>query len=108
MSALSVRNVGKRYRLRRETGMLTKELLLRLLRRYQVEGFWALEGISFDVEAGESLGIIGPNGSGKSTLLKIIAGITAATEGEVSVQGRVASLLELGTGFHPYLTGREN
>ena len=108
MSALSVRNVGKRYRLRRETGMLTKELLLRLLRRYQVEGFWALEGISFDVEAGESLGIIGPNGSGKSTLLKIIAGITAATEGEVSVQGRVVSLLELGTGFHPYLTGREN
>jgi ABC-type polysaccharide/polyol phosphate transport system ATPase subunit len=108
MSMLSVRNVGKQYRLRRETRMFTNELLRRLLRRYRAAEFWALKGIAFDVEAGESLGIIGPNGSGKSTLLRIIAGVTECTEGEVSVQGRVASLLELGAGFHPYLTGREN
>jgi len=108
MSVLTLRDVGKKYRLRRETGMLTKELLLRLLRRHKAEEFWALKGISLDVEAGESLGIIGPNGSGKSTLLKLIAGVTSPTEGEISLQGRVSSLLELGAGFHPYLTGREN
>jgi ABC-type polysaccharide/polyol phosphate transport system ATPase subunit len=108
MSLLSVRNLGKRYRLRRDTRMLTKEVLLRLLRRPKDEEFWALEGIDLEVDAGESLGIIGPNGSGKSTLLKIIAGVTSPTEGEISVGGRVSSLLELGAGFHPYLTGREN
>ena len=108
MSVLTLRDVGKKYRLRRETGMLTKELLLRLLGRHKAEEFWALKGINLDVEAGESLGIIGPNGSGKSTLLKLIAGVTSATEGEISVRGRVSSLLELGAGFHPYLTGREN
>jgi len=108
MSVLTLRDVGKKYRLRRETGMLTKELLLRLLRRHKAEEFWALKGITLDVEAGESLGIIGPNGSGKSTLLKLIAGVTSPTEGEISLRGRVSSLLELGAGFHPYLTGREN
>ena len=112
--AITVRGLSKAYRiahnrLRRTT--LADALMERLrnpFRRQVVETFWALREISFNVNCGEALAIIGRNGAGKSTLLKLLSLITEPTAGRIELYGRVGSLLEVGTGFHPELTGREN
>jgi len=105
---ISIRNVGKMYRLYdRPQDRLKEQLFWRFGKHYGRE-FWALRDVSFQVKKGETVGIIGRNGSGKSTLLQIIAGTLAPTTGEVRLRGRVSALLELGSGFNPLFTGREN
>lgn len=113
--AVSVNQLSKEYRIQRtQSDTMIRERLVSLARRSfgrdrtQIESVWALEDVSFEVPEGQVLGIIGRNGAGKSTLLKVLSRITYPTRGSVSVRGRVASLLEVGTGFHDELTGREN
>jgi len=127
-SVIRVENLGKQYRLyhqqpERYTALRdilahrTQSLFQHLnpLKSYPPhptphthEEFWALKDVSFEVKAGDRIGIIGRNGAGKSTLLKILSRITEPTTGRIHIKGRIASLLEVGTGFHPELTGREN
>ena len=111
MAAITVRNLGKQYRLGTQTYDTLRDQLAGLFRRgarAERQTFWALKDVSFELEQGDIVGVIGRNGAGKSTLLKILSQITEPTEGEVRIRGRVASLLEVGTGFHPELSGREN
>jgi ABC-2 type transport system ATP-binding protein len=105
--SIAVEGVSKRFRLYHERPSSVKERLLRL-RRQRADDFWALRDIRFEVPEGQTWGLIGANGSGKTTLLKIIGGILRPTSGRVVTRGRIAALLELGAGFHPDLTGREN
>ena len=122
---IEIRGVGKRYNINHQRGgyLALRDVIMNVLQsplkflKAKVEQavgintkeeFWALSDVSFDVQKGEVIGIIGPNGSGKSTLLKILSQITPPTTGEIALHGKVGSLLEVGTGFHGELSGREN
>jgi ABC-2 type transport system ATP-binding protein len=106
-TAISVTGVSKNFRLHQEKNQYLKTAILRG-KRARYEEFWALKDVSFDIETGSTFGIIGSNGSGKSTMLKCLSGILFPDAGQISVNGRIAALLELGAGFHYDLTGREN
>src|SRR4051794_18067005 len=107
MSVIDFRHVSKSYPVYRDPKDRLKELFT--FNRYSFhEDFWALREVTFDVSRGETFCVIGENGSGKSTLLQIVAGILAPSAGDARVHGRVAALLELGSGFNPEFTGREN
>lgn len=109
--ALSIRGIGKSYKVvSRQASTLAESVAdwVDRARGGQRDTFWALQDVSCEVPKGEILGLVGRNGAGKSTLLKIIAGVTSPTTGSADVYGRIGSLLEVGTGFHPELTGREN
>jgi ABC-2 type transport system ATP-binding protein len=108
-TAISVQGVSKRFRINQDRQSSLKERAVHLGRKKRGhKDFWALRDIDLDIAEGETIGLLGHNGSGKSTLLKCVGGILNPTEGEIRVRGRIASLLELGAGFHPDLTGREN
>jgi lipopolysaccharide transport system ATP-binding protein len=108
--AIRVSNVSKKYIIGKQKDSSLRGSLASIFNRKATQGdeFMALSDVSFDIKKGEAIGIIGKNGAGKSTLLKILSQITKPSEGRIELHGRVASLLEVGTGFHPELTGREN
>ncbi|MGC9969663.1 MAG: ABC transporter ATP-binding protein [Bryobacteraceae bacterium] len=107
MRAIEFQSVSKSFH--RHTGrLLLRHRLANWLRGQRGERFYALKNVSFDLEEGEGLAVIGPNGAGKSTLLGLVAGLATPDTGAVTVNGRIAALLELGSGFHPDLTGAEN
>src|SRR5215813_13689941 len=108
MIDLSLQNVSKRYRIRRESETTGASLFQKLASLTRKEDFWALKDVSFEVERGQALGIIGHNGAGKSTILKLLSRITVPSTGEIMINGRLSALIEVGSGFHPELTGREN
>ena len=109
MTDLLVESLSKRYRIQSQIDSTEHNPGQRPGRvKTQVKDFWALRDVNFEVARGESLGIIGHNGAGKSTILKILSNITTPTSGKITISGRIAALLEVGSGFHPELTGREN
>lgn len=111
MSNIHVENVSVKFRTYHDRSPSLKEYFANLFRGNSYvahSDFWAIGGVSFDVNAGDRLGIVGHNGAGKSTLLKAICRVYEPSEGEISVNGRIAPLLEIGAGFHPEFTGREN
>lgn len=105
---IKVENLSKRYTLGHRPILSLRRSLSSLFRKRVKRKFWALDNISLEIQKGEIVGLIGKNGAGKSTFLKILSKITHPTQGRITLKGRVASLLEVGTGFHPELTGREN
>lgn len=108
IGAIVVDGVSKRFRLERNRPSSLKEAVLRIARTRDTDEFWVLQNINLDIAPGSFFGLIGHNGSGKSTLLRLMAGIHRPTFGSVEATGRLSALLELGSGFHPDLTGREN
>jgi ABC-2 type transport system ATP-binding protein len=105
---VTVRNVSKKFTIRKDNSLKERVVTLGRAGRRHSEDFWALRDVSLDIPAGTTIGLLGPNGSGKSTLLKTIGGILEPSSGTVERRGRLAALIELGAGFHPDLTGREN
>src|SRR5258706_13478308 len=124
MPAIQFDDVSKKYKLYSKGGLYLRDRITHGLQRFNPfngaqsqahiaqqsleKDFWALKNVSFEIKPGESVGFIGRNGAGKSTILKLLAGVTKPSSGKVAVNGKVAALIEVGAGFHPELTGREN